>query len=854
MNALLKKAIGGLLVVLWIASSAKAWAAPPTAAEVQRLMDEQPVSVETWPLWRDYYVRLYYAYDVGEPEDFYLRLGKYVGQLAQENQGNLPGALKDDPVAWIILSSHLTQTALHAHDPAVAAAREAVELGDPQAISSQRLANALVAAVSVEHKPGELPREAQDQLWEAQNLLEDVQRTVPDARLDFSRGQIAWLRGEPDKAIPLLRQGALDHAAVPHYAVHYLSLWLTWPAATPPFADESAKWVEKFPDNAKLLALHAVALHRDERFFEAWEALEKSRRISSEGVQMLGEQGVAMLDEGKWVTPQVAAGMKFLQDKSSSQAIVSFRAALAEDQDNFVAARWLAQALLEQPDASSKPGGDRAVLEELKGLSAKFPDDAQLHVAYAAALHRAGKNTEADAELKRARALGLNVDALLGPSGTARIQAAARQQAQTRVGGGVLIGALAVFCTWIGVMYGMGALLAICTPRTPAPQVFGGDAMSSGERWLQRFYLVILSLSLVVFYLSVPFVVLGLLAITLALFGIMLVLRILHIGILYRGLYATWGVLRSLFLGPGNDVLGIKAEAEKHPHLFRTLHEVADKLQTSPVDTVYLTPSSSIGVREAGKGPFGLFRRQRVLEIGVSTLSVLTAAEFKSILAHEYAHFSHSDAFYTRFISQVSNSLAHSLAVMNAAAGGLNYVNPFYWLYWLYLRAYALLGAGFSRSREFLADRRAVQAYGRDTFVSGLRKVCVDGLLFDGSAFENVRSELGAGRAYVNVFDAFRQYRDLPEQSAAQAKVAEELHRAKPHWFDSHPTLSERMAAVNGFSTVQNAADSRPATDLLSDFCRVEEELTSLLTAYIHNYCDIIDTRHLQTADDGEPE
>ncbi len=270
------------------------------------------------------------------------------------------------------------------------------------------------------------------------------------------------------------------------------------------------------------------------------------------------------------------------------------------------------------------------------------------------------------------------------------------------------------------------------------------------------------------------------------------------------------------------------------------LHEVAGRLNTSPADEVYLTPSSSIGVRESGKGPFGLFKRSRVLEIGISTLSQLTTSEFKSILAHEFGHFSHQDTFFARVISQVTASLANSMAVMNAAGGAANYFNPFYWFYWLYLRAYMMLASGFSRSREFLADRRAVLAYGKNTFISALTKVVVDGAVFEGSAVQNIKAALGSGHRFVNVFDSFRQYRDQPELLAAQKQLLDGIRGARPSWFDSHPTYSERIAALNEFPESPAQLETTPATSLISDIDQFEERLTELITQHVYAACETV--------------
>ncbi len=93
---------------------------------------------------------------------------------------------------------------------------------------------------------------------------------------------------------------------------------------------------------------------------------------------------------------------------------------------------------------------------------------------------------------------------------------------------------------------------------------------------------------------------------------------------------------------------------------------------------------------------------------------------------------------------------------MNAAAGSLNYFNPFYWFYWMHLKAFNLLSAGFSRSREFLADRRAAVAYGKQAFIGGPTKVTVDGGLYEATAYQNVRWLLSNQQMFANVFEAYR--------------------------------------------------------------------------------------------------
>jgi Zn-dependent protease with chaperone function len=222
------------------------------------------------------------------------------------------------------------------------------------------------------------------------------------------------------------------------------------------------------------------------------------------------------------------------------------------------------------------------------------------------------------------------------------------------------------------------------------------------------------------------------------------------------------------------------------------------------------------------------------MEIGIATLSNLTTSEFKSISAHEFGHFTNQDPFYTRFISQVTASLLTSLAVMDTAGGLINYLNPFYWFYWLYLRAYALLASGFSRSREFLADRRAVLAYGKESFISGLTKAAVDGTILEGAVVYNIQVALREGKSFVNVFDALCEYRKQPDVAEAHEEVLKNLHESKPSWYDSHPSYSERVTAVERFPLSQEAPDVSPATSVLSGLEQIEEELTELMTRGVY--------------------
>jgi Zn-dependent protease with chaperone function/tetratricopeptide (TPR) repeat protein len=831
---------GGLLRADDRPASVPAPASDPFAAT-----KDHPLTAATWPLWREVYLQIFFDDTTDPVQDrmFYEQTRAFFTATAAASGGSLPGEFASDPIAWVVVAySHLHQAG---DDPqggpargegftrAEAAGRRAIALGDPNAIASYTLATILVSrglsCGVARPATGELAR----QLTEAEELLRHVEQVAPRAAVELWQGQIARLRGDAKGAEALLRRSTEEHPRSASAASAYLTTAMSAAGPSARLADLTGPFAGRFPDNANIQAIHAAALYRDQRYSEAAEALRCARNLDDKVARFLGEEAVNAIEEGHHLAA-ATDGVQALKAGQYEAAASSFRRALAADPRNPLAARLLARAIAHQLTSSHvRPtrSAATAAAGEIGELCRRFPEDVEMQGALAVALHLSGRDGEAGDALDRVQRLGGRPEELIDAAGVSAIREAAATDRTARFWQTIALAAVVGAAAWIAAMFALGAVLAACIPRVPVSVGATGPARSRREAWLERFYLVVLSLGLLAFYASVPVVALGLLAVTLALFGLMLAIRIIHFGVLYRGLWATGNVLRCALMGPRPGVMGIEATAEEHPRLLEVSRAVAERLQTRPVDALYLTPSSHIAVYQEGSGPFGLLgTRRRVLEVGISTLPLLTRGEFESILAHEYGHFSHRDPFYGRFIFQVSASLATSLAVMRAAGGVLNYVNPFFWFWWLYLRSYTLLAAGFSRSREFLADRRAVAAYGKQAFVSGLTKVSVDGALFESTIYANVQHLLTQGKVFINAFDAFRHFREETEAVQSRERLLESLRQSRPGWFDTHPTFAERLAAVDGFPDAAPPAESEPAISLLSDHQAVEAKLTEILT------------------------
>ncbi len=475
----------------------------------------------------------------------------------------------------------------------------------------------------------------------------------------------------------------------------------------------------------------------------------------------------------------------------------------------------------------------------------RFPENDPLRCMYAVSLAQAGQFGAAAAQLDVVRARGGDPVSILSADMVSQIDKLARP-GFWKLAGSVAAVFVAVYAVVAAAMALTGLMLARFTRGDRAVSLLGDAASliehgrvarTQGESLMARLYGMSLMGGLLMFYVAIPFVVGGLVVATVgAIYGVLMLPQIpikLLVIIAVVGFGMAWVVLKSLF-ARSTGASGLPLAKGEHPRLRAVVEDVATAVNTAPVDKIFMAPGAEIGVHQDGRGPFGMFGvKDRVLTLGMASLQHLNVDQLRSILAHEYAHFSHGDTRYSRFIHQVTSSIQHSLAGMGATAGQLNYVNPFYWFLYLYYRAYSMMAAGFSRSREFLADRMAVSLYGRDVFESALTAVATKASVAHGRIFRGVISDLELNKYVPNAYEAHRL---VPDGAAAAElnKVREEVLGEQGTLFASHPTMTERFQAIAEFPTADRA-DARPARELLDEPEAVEQELTKMVTAFFHD-------------------
>jgi len=223
--------------------------------------------------------------------------------------------------------------------------------------------------------------------------------------------------------------------------------------------------------------------------------------------------------------------------------------------------------------------------------------------------------------------------------------------------------------------------------------------------------------------------------------------------------------------------------------------------------------------------------RGRILAVGMPALRELGPRELKSILTHEFAHFSGGDTIYSAIGWRVYSGLgaaAHAIRSGSGLGGRFGPVLYFVQIPALqyilsYYRYLMSLNASISRRRELRADWYAVNHYGRETFVSGLKKVVGVGMHFSDAIkslpFSDPRE----------LYQAYAEYLDRnPDAYTDLLKKAMEQGETE---FSSHPRLKVRIEAASlvPFSNSQEIATYTSMDTIIAELGPAERILAAIV-------------------------
>ena len=282
--------------------------------------------------------------------------------------------------------------------------------------------------------------------------------------------------------------------------------------------------------------------------------------------------------------------------------------------------------------------------------------------------------------------------------------------------------------------------------------------------------------------------------------------------LLCLGLACTiiWSIVprREKFCPPGP-----RLDLLQHPGLCALLQDVAAKTREKFPREVYISASMNAGVSEQG-GVLGIFGR-RIMILGLPLLQVLSVGELRAVLVHEFGHYCGGDTKLTPLIYRTRSSIARTL--QNLGDGITHMVFRGYGQ--LFLR----ITRSIARHQEFAADELAARLAGARTFSAALCKLYSMSPVYELYWRHELAAVLNAGYLppYINGFQHFLQCTDRPTDADG---IQEAAVTREDNPYDTHPTLGERLKAIEGFA--EGSLDGNtPAISLIENLPFIETSL-----------------------------
>ncbi|SEL71542.1 M48 family metallopeptidase [Nonomuraea pusilla] len=257
----------------------------------------------------------------------------------------------------------------------------------------------------------------------------------------------------------------------------------------------------------------------------------------------------------------------------------------------------------------------------------------------------------------------------------------------------------------------------------------------------------------------------------------------------------------------GGEQPGVAVGREHEPVLWQTVEELARRVGTAPPDEIRLVAEVNAAVSEETRF-LGLRAVRRRMFVGLPLLQTLTVDEARAVLGHELGHYSGA---HTRLGAPVYRGRVSLVATVRSLDD-----HPFIRrLFTLYATLYLRVSQAVSRRQELEADAMAVSIAGRRAMAAALRKIEAAALGWDVYASSYLSMAGLGGARPASVFGGFHALMSDPGRQTEISRQAAEPREVSP--YDSHPSVEERLAAIERLPEPPLTPDPRSALALLRD-------------------------------------
>lgn len=390
---------------------------------------------------------------------------------------------------------------------------------------------------------------------------------------------------------------------------------------------------------------------------------------------------------------------------------------------------------------------------------------------------------------------------------------------------------------WVGVLvllFGVGVILRTLVDRSTdrLPPDATGHATGT-DALVKRAYARTLFVACLFYYVTLALVVLtsGALAVGSAyLYGFVGGPGRLEAFFFLLSVGTIVALVRALPRRGSDSPPGERVDLDANPRLRATLLEVAERIETRPIDAVFIEPGMEIAVFEAGSLLENVRGKttERCLVIGLGAIQGMTLLQLKAILAHEYGHFRNEDTAGGALAATVEHS-AGRVTVSMVRHGASRLLNPAWLIISGFFATFSFLAASASRLRELLADRWAAFAYGGEAFGGAMAHTCRQGVVLPLQLDRLVVSR--SGKDSPPIENVYREVVPITsDDDLAQKLRLARSRRASAH--DSHPPPDVRIASVKSLRArhpVDAADEEADAMSLFADAEALERRMSAIL-------------------------
>jgi len=382
----------------------------------------------------------------------------------------------------------------------------------------------------------------------------------------------------------------------------------------------------------------------------------------------------------------------------------------------------------------------------------------------------------------------------------------------------------------LGLLFLMGLCLSLATLRSVAasdPNV----VLSNGERRLRKIYSGVVNIAGIYYYISLPIVLVIVVSLCAGIF-----IAILSAGFIMIKLTAILAIgaimtivamVRSLFLKPSKVEPGRPLRPEEAPGLWALAKEVARDVDTRPIDEIRITEGTDLAVYERGSWQAKMRdQAKRVLILGIGIVEGFKQDQLRSVLAHEYGHFSHRDTAGGDIALRVRQDMMNFYLAMYKAGQATKLNAAFHFLR-VYNFIFRRISHGATRLQEVLADRIAAQTYGALAFEGGLTHVIRRRFEFEHVANTEIKEVLKSREPLRSIYEPAVGKLDTVD---AQFKTVMERPTTDD---DTHPSPKDRFRFVATVTSIPRPASDAEVWDLFADREAIKREMIQKVEQHI---------------------